>query len=309
MKKLIAIIVVLLLLGSAVFFFLRFRSTSGGQAVLKVNSTPTATVFLDNKNVGKTPYEDKQSTGEYTLKLIPETTSNTVVSWEGKIKLSPNLLTYVNRDLGDSELTSSGEILSLERASGNKAELAVLSTPDGAVVTLQTEEKGTTPLVLKDIEPNNYELSVSAVGFKSRSVKIKTTAGYKLTAEFQLAPAGENLPSPTPSATPEPGATPKSSPKTSPQATPKSSVKPSTSPTGSPTTKATPPPKPYVQIQDTPTGFLRVRKEPATSAEELAQVKPGEYYSLLDEQNGWFKIEYQKDKEGWISGQYAQKFE
>jgi uncharacterized protein YgiM (DUF1202 family) len=60
---------------------------------------------------------------------------------------------------------------------------------------------------------------------------------------------------------------------------------------------------------DTPTGFLRVRKEASTTAEEIGRVNPGEFFRLLDEQNSWYKIEFQTDKEGWVSGQYAQKFE
>jgi uncharacterized protein YgiM (DUF1202 family) len=49
--------------------------------------------------------------------------------------------------------------------------------------------------------------------------------------------------------------------------------------------------------------------EPSTVATEAAKVNPGEMYPLLDEESGWYKIEYQKDEEGWISGQYAEKYE
>jgi len=44
-------------------------------------------------------------------------------------------------------------------------------------------------------------------------------------------------------------------------------------------------------------------------ATEAAKVNPGETYPFLDEKEGWFKIEYDKDKEGWISGKYAEKVE
>jgi len=78
--------------------------------------------------------------------------------------------------------------------------------------------------------------------------------------------------------------------------------------------KATPtegPPmaKPYVLIKETPTGWLRVRMEPSTTATEAAKVNPGEKYPLLEEKGGWYKIRYSGDKEGWISAQYATKFE
>ncbi len=50
-----------------------------------------------------------------------------------------------------------------------------------------------------------------------------------------------------------------------------------------------------------------MRKEPSTSAQELAKVNPGEEYPLLEEKSGWYKIEYEIGKEGWISATYAQK--
>ena len=193
MKKILILILGVVVLAGGGFLFLKSRHGTGdqGQAVLKVNSTPTATIILDNKDIGKTPYEDKVTPGEYTIKLIPESTVESAVSWEEKIKLNPNLLTYVNRDLGESELTSGGEVLTLEKISGKEAQIAVVSTPDGATISLSGEEKGTTPKVLEGIEPGNYELIVSSSGFASRTVKVKTTSGYKLTASFQLAIAGE----------------------------------------------------------------------------------------------------------------------
>jgi hypothetical protein len=205
--------------------------------------------------------------------------------------------------LGDTELTSSGEVLYLEKIGGSSKELAVLSSPDAATVSLSGENKGTSPVLLSELDQESYELSVSKPGYSARSVKIKVTPGYKLTASFQLATTGETVPSPEPSVSPggSPGATPKATPKASPTA--------SGSPKASATTKATPPPKPYVEILDTPVGFLRVRAEASTSSEEVARVNPGEFYPLLDEDNGWYQIEYESDKEGWISGQYAEKFE
>ncbi len=80
-------------------------------------------------------------------------------------------------------------------------------------------------------------------------------------------------------------------------------------------TKSTPqptvpdPPKPFIIIEDTPTGFLRVRMEPSTTATEAGRVNPGEKYTILEEDNGWYEIEYDEEKTGWVSGQYAEKVE
>ncbi len=318
MKKTAVLVVGVLILIAGLFLFVkpRFLSGSTNQAVLKVNSNPEATVFLDNQNLGKTPLEIKYKPGSYTLKIVPETTVAQLLSWEGKVDLNANLLTFVNRDLGESELKSGGEILSLESVSGRKAEIAVVSKPDATEVTLGTESKGTAPLVLSDVEPGNYDLTVAATGYTSRTVKVKATSGYKLTANFQLV-SSDNVASPGADVLPESTSKPSPSSKASTSPKPSASAKASASPSAAPSSKKTatsPPPVPYVKILDTPTGFLRVRSEPSTSTgEEVARVNPGEYYSLLDEQESsgtvWYKIEYATDKAGWVSGQYADKFE
>jgi len=321
MKKFILIFAFILILAAGGFFFFQQKSSgsSAGEAMLKVDASPGAQIFLDNENIGKTPYEDKVAAGEYTLKLIPESTIENAVSWEGRVAIVPNQLTYVNRELRDTELTSAGEILTLEKISGAGGELSVVSTPDSATVTINGEEKGKTPLILKDLPAGNHELSVVALGSASRSVKIKTTNGYRLNAVFNLAATGNQVAVTTASPSPEPSTSPgegkaSPSPKVSPKTSPKASAQTSTSPKPSGSTSPTKPPaKPYVEILDTPTGFLRVRAEPGGSGEEVGRVNPGDFYSLLDEESvsstPWYKIEYESGKEGWISGQYADKTE
>lgn len=309
MKKKLLIVIVILIIGILGFFI--FKKTVGaqkGDAVLKVTSTPTATIFLNNESIGKTPYEEKVKAGEYTLKLIPESTGS--VSWEGRIKLNQNLLTYVNRELKDTEQSSSGEMLTLEKISGNNVEISVISTPDGATVLLDESERGSTPLVMKDLDVRNFDLSITKSGAVSRSVKVKTTAGYRVNSEFSLATISV-MSSPSPSEEPSPEPSSKASPKATPKTTskPSSSVSPKPSATSSASAKVNPPAKPYIEVQDTPTGTLNVREEASTSSTILTRINPGEFYPLLDEDNGWYKIEYEAGEEGWVSSQYATKKE
>jgi hypothetical protein len=186
---------------------------------------------------------------------------------------------------------------------GNKAEISVVSTPDGANILLDDEPKGISPMIISDLTPGDHTLSIISRGFITRTIKIKLNAGYRLIAGVRLAlapggNAGDNAA--TQSATLSTTPTPKGSP--------------SVAPTGS--LKVTPtkgivadPTKPYALIKDTPTGFLRVRSDAATSAGELARVKPGEKYSILEEKTDWMKIQLEASKSGWISSQYAQKVE
>lgn len=277
-KKAILIIIIFLV----IFFFggyklLSLRST--GVAGLKVLSVPVASIFLNDKLIGKTPFDDKYAVGEYILKLMPEGISDKAISWQGKITLNPSVLTYVNRELGTSELTSAGEILILEKISDSQARLTVISQPDGATVILDGQEKGITPLNSLEVTAGEHEVAVTSPGFTARTVRISAVSGYKLLANIQLTLApGQEVPA-TGAATPTVPAKDK-------QVS-----------------------KPYILIKDTPTGFLRVRVAPSLSATEAAQVKPGEKYPYVEEKGGWFQITYETGKNGWVSASYAEKVE
>lgn len=269
------LIIIVLIIALYQFIFVQ-RNTFGG---IKANTTPQTSIFINDTLIGKTPYDDKYKSGEYVLKLIPESSSSEVAAWQGKIQINPSVLTYINRDLGKSELVSAGEILTLEKSNQTQPQITVISQPDAAIILLDGAEKGSSPVTF-DVTAGEHDISIASAGFISRTIRIQATAGYKLQINFQLALSG------TAPETVIPEASASSSP--------------------APTTQSTSG-TPQVLIKDTPTGFLRVRQDPSTAGEELAQIKPGEKYPFVEEKNGWFKIKYSGDKEGWISSKYAQK--
>ncbi len=282
MNRKAALLVLVLFIGAGVGGWLFLSKSKKGISGLKVVSNPPASVFLDDQLIGKTPYENKYVPGEYVLKLIPDETGSSASSWTGKIKLEPSFLTFVARDLGPSETMSGGESVTLEPLSGNEAQIAVFSQPDAVSITLDWQEKGISPIVLRDVLPGEHDVAASAPGFSSRTVRVQATSGYKVAVNFYLALVKD-------------------------QEASTGSV-----PTGEVTTEApraegmTPP---YVVIKDTPTGFLRVRTEASTAATEVTQIKPDETFPLLEEKEGWYKIRYAEGKEGWISGRYADKID
>jgi hypothetical protein len=278
-KLVLLLILVLAFIGFVVvkFFFLNSGNAFGK---LKVVTSPGSDLFVDNVAIGKTPYEEKFKVGEFMLKLIPEKTASETASWQGKIKIYKNALTYVNRELGSSDITSAGEIFTIvkmDKAPANKdqGEIYVETDPDGAIVYLDNDEKGIAPLVLADVSKGEHELAVSMPGFFRRSQKILVEAGFRVNAAYKLAIDQNQTPEATPSAQKEA--------------------------TTSAKTKLN-----FVTIKDTPTGWLRVRESPNLDASESARVKPGEKFSLLDEQTGWYKIKI-ATQEGWISSQYSEK--
>lgn len=302
MKRKIFFLIGLAGLGLVILALIHFVKNRGPkEGELRVESQPVTTIFLDDKNIGKTPYRDKVQSGEYTVKLVPDSTTTQLTNWQGKIVVGQNLLTYVNANLSDSELTTAVDVVWLEKITSKQSELSVTTSPDGATVLVDDATRGVTPLSLQDILSGEHSISVTSTGFLTRSLKIRTTPGYRLIANLKLSLSGsgaivETSPSATPAPTEKPGSTTKS-----PTPTPK------VSPT--PVAETTNPDRPYAVIKDTPTGFLRVRMEPNTAATEAGRVNPGEKYSILDDKSGWYQIKFSGSSTGWISGQYAEKVE
>lgn len=252
---------------------------------LKVMSSPVASVFLNNLAIGRTPFEDRIKEGEYVLKLIPEGVATDTASWQGKIRIYQNSLTYVDRELGSSDLTSAGSVFSTTKMivkpkQPNTGEVEVDTEPNGALVYLDNDEKGTAPLILTDVPAGDHELSVFIPGFFRRTQKINVDPGFKVIANFKLAID---------------------------QSQKKIEVKDEENSEEKKATETAQTKKSFVIVLDTPTGWLRVRTEPSINASEAARVKPKDKFELLEERSGWYKINYEKDKEGWISSQYAEK--
>lgn len=272
-KKFLIIILAVIFIGAGLFLGKNFLfSANHNQGELRLKSNPTTSIFLNSENRGRTPFKGKFNPGDYEIKLIPENGEENI-SWQQTVKVIKGTQTYVNVELGKSDIDSSWEIVFLEKSSSKDTELTVFSETDASEVFLDGERKGTVPLSFQKIPAGNHELKLAAPGFAEKTVQIKIVPGYKMTVQSQLALlAGEKLPEKTSTASAE--------------------TKPSN------TRKAT--------ILETPTGWLRVRAEASTSAEELATVQPGQAFPLLEEKSGWLKIEYEKGKEGWISGRYAE---
>jgi hypothetical protein len=275
-----------------------FKPSDAG---LKVDSTPASIVYLDGKEVGRTPYEsEKLSTGEKTIKIVPEQTFGNLNSWEVKVKLVSGALAVVKKDFAEDESQSSGYIITMEPIVDKKtSSLLIVSIPDSAVVRLDGDSKGFTPVSLDKLSEGDKIITLTAPDFTDKTINAKLYKGFKTIINETLAQSiaaetGELTPTPSliASITPTPKVTGKITP------TPAAKV--------TPTTPATP----YVIIKATETGWLRVRAEASSkTGQEIGRVLPGEKYSLLDEVTDWYKISFGTNKEGWISAAYATKVE
>lgn len=265
-------------------FFILKNSVKQGQ--LKVITSPTANVVINNQTRGKTPFELTLAEGEYLIKLVPESTeASESAVWSGKVKIFSNTLTYVNRELGVDDISSSGVVFSVKKmdkkpTKKGTGEIEIVTEPDGAIVSLDNEEQGIAPVILSEIPVGDHELSAFSPGFFRRTQKIRIEDGYRVMAEFKLAvdPTHKKVEKKDPEEI-------KNEATQSAELTEKFSV----------------------TIDATETGWLRVRYEPTLNASEAAKITPGRTFEVLEEKEGWYRIEYEKGKMGWVSSNYVTK--
>ncbi len=300
-KKLLIIIglVVIFIIFIFVRFFILDKQNAAGK--IKVLSSPAATVFIDNVAVGKTPYEiSNQKIGEYTIKLIPDEADKKTVTWEGKIPVFKNTLTYVSRELGTSELTSAGEMLTVikmeKKPDENTGEVLIETEPAGAIIYLDNDEKGVAPLKLDNVPSGDHELAVYLPGFFRRALKIKVEKGYQVKAVFKLAldQSHKSLEAELESARKL----------ASEEAKKKEEEEKKEEETTETQTAST-----TIEILDTEVGYLNVRSDASVDGDIVTTVNPGDQYEYSEESNGWYKITTQDGSVGWVSGDYVEVVE
>lgn len=171
----------------ATFYLLLSTSLSGCSllgsqkpAALQVSSVPEASVFLDGKHLGKTPfYSDQLPSGIHTIKITASE-----ASYVQKINLYPQALTVVNRELNDNFMAQSGEVLWLENG---KNDIFINSSPQDAEITIDGKFKGKAPLLVTDTNPGEHKVTIIKTGYVQREFSIKSSSKYQLIADVTLA--------------------------------------------------------------------------------------------------------------------------
>lgn len=62
-----------------------------------------------------------------------------------------------------------------------------------------------------------------------------------------------------------------------------------------------------VKVLNTGTGWLRVRSEPSLDGTEIGRLNVGEEVPLLEEKGSWVKVSLPDGKEGWVAASYVSK--
>lgn len=254
------------------------------EAGILVESDPSATVFINDQEVGKTPYEVNRDSGEISLRIKPDPIEDRVLDdYETKIKLIPGIKTIVKRVFRETEEYSSGVVVSFEKLGGIESYVTIVSVPDNAQVLIDGKVSGYTPLRVK-VPAGDHTLVVSSDKYLEKSLPIRVYAGYKLTASVKLA-KGEKTKEPEQIAV-----------------LGETAITPNLG---------------RIKINKTDTGFLRVRSGANTGFPEIAQVKPDEEYDILEEGEhaSWYKIKIvsttnegaTNEIEGWVNAEFVTK--
>lgn len=316
MKKLLVFMLPLFLAGCSIPF------VGGRKSGLKITATPQATVILDGKQVGQTPFDQsgfKPKT--YKLQLIPQSGQ----PWEATIVLRESLQTVVDRTFGKSDQESGGYMMDLE-PSNNKSDqkLNIVTIPDPSAIRVDGQPKGFAPVDATLGSEGNHDVTVSSAGYEERNVSVSVPKGYQLHLMVQLARAQIAMAEPTPSVEGAEITDSKLTPTPtlrvlSPTQTPKiSALTPTPTPKQSVSATPTPPQRPYVEILPTGTkatadaprdNWLRVRSEGRQTADVVGYVYSGETYKFMESNDvGWYHIQLSDNKDGWISSQYAKLY-
>ena len=275
MRKLLIILVSSLLLGGCTIRNPFLKKPAG----LEISSSPVATVFLNDEEVGTTPFSNSDITpGKYQIKLVPDAATGKFSIWETQLTLKGEVTTIVNKNFAESETDSSSYILELRPEPGDGTFLSVITDPDTVNLNLDDKPTGYTPVTKLESTPGSHKLSLSSPGYKPLELSVNAVKGYNLVVNIKLASDTILLTSPPPAS---------SSAVTSPS--------PGQEELG-----------PRVIIQETGTGWLRVRKEPSSSGEELGKADVGETLPYLGQtsETGWHQVEFEGE-EGWLSAKYA----
>lgn len=270
MKKVILFILVFLSVLAIIIKFsykplselLKFEQRAG----LRVEASKKSKILINNKEVGETPFQDENLIeGEYLIDLQPlsDATAAATVSWQGHVKLNGGTLTVVNRELEAKQSASSGEVITLEKGSG----ATIISNPAGAVVSVDGQEKGRTPLSVQ-VSAGEHQFLLSKDNFLKRSIRATLVEGYNLVLSVDMAISEADL-------------------------------------TKIPTVATNP--LTQLVVKNTPTGFLRIRATSSTSGKEVGRVSPGDTLTLIDESSGWYKVKLQNGIEGFVSSDYVEK--
>lgn len=265
MKKIIIFFTFTSLIIIALASLLMKRSYKYG---IEVNTQPAVKIIIDGTEAGMTPYRNNNLVkNKINLKMDGGIQNQ----WSRQLKLEKNVSTVINWTFGKNSNYSGGYVLSMEKFSLGELPIMISSSPTQAGVYINGEQKGSTPLYIKDIGTEDKEIKIVMPGYKTIVVGVRPVTGYRLIVEAVMSRDEIQKPVNTKNET----------------IVVENIIK-------------------KVRIKETGTGWLRMRQENNSAARELAKINTGEIVELKTEEKDWYQIIY-GGTIGWISAKYAEK--
>ncbi|MDA1337732.1 MAG: PEGA domain-containing protein [bacterium] len=183
-KKIILILTIVgvVILGGYVFYKTVWINNIAGEAALAVNSVQGNTnVFVNDKLLGTTPfYSNAIKSGNVEVSI-----RNDDRTFDINLNLEPNTETILNRELGPNRDFGAGDTVWVERSKDTPS-MSVISDPVGALVKLDGEVKGETPITINNIKVGEHDLEISKDGFETRTLRPDIKEGIKLNVDSKL---------------------------------------------------------------------------------------------------------------------------
>lgn len=179
------LVLVLRLGGGPVAKFLGIQQRAG----LRVDAAEAGLVSIDKKQVGSTPWQDENLSVDDHLVEITAEGSQSARLWQGVVKLNEGTLAVVNRDLGDDQAHSSGEVITLEPGKG----AVVISNPTGSDVEIDGKMSGKTPLSVGDLVPGEHMFVLSHSNYLKRSLRVNLADNFLININVDLAVSEPDL--------------------------------------------------------------------------------------------------------------------
>jgi len=285
---------------------------SNAKAGIIVKSQPSGKVYINDKEVGRTPYENKElQPGYYVVKIKSEQGEWT----SDKIRILENTIYSINQELAPNSTEQAGEKISIEKGKG----ITIVTMPSQVTVSLNGVKQGNSPYLIPTVPEGEHEITLEKEGYITRKIKIRTKKDYKVVIEAQLKKeklANTTVPSPIPEDTAVPSPTKQSTlqttttTSTSPTATAAGTLKTSPLPTPA---KNSPTPAPdtaqgtkTITVLTTPTGWLRVRDKASIDGKEIAKINQGETYEYIQQlETGWTQIVLEDGTQGYVASRYV----
>jgi hypothetical protein len=161
-----------ILIAACLFIGYKIISRPKEKAQLFVSTSPAgASLIIDGKSMGRT---DKAGMSV----AIESGTHHIVAEKEGYLRNE--------QDISVSPGEKRSVAVTLEKRGVDFAEVRITTIPDQAVVFVDGNRKGRTPLTLKNITPGEHSFTMSKGGYEERNEQITVASGEKKELEYVL---------------------------------------------------------------------------------------------------------------------------